>query len=60
MQSTQNIDRKRLLVVFIPGILIMAIFLFFISRNSRCEKLLSKNSGMAKNHIHSIQKNTCW
>jgi hypothetical protein len=48
MQNTQNIDRKRLLVVFIPGILIVAIFLFFISRNSKCEKLLSKNIGMAQ------------
>lgn len=48
MQNIQNIDRKRLLVVFIPGIFIMAIFLFFIFRNTKCEKLLSKNSGMQK------------
>ncbi len=46
MQNTQKIDRKKLLIVFIPGIFIIAIFLFFIFRNIKCEKLLSKNSGM--------------
>ncbi|SFF83587.1 hypothetical protein SAMN05216283_11764 [Sunxiuqinia elliptica] len=48
MQNTQNIDRKKLLVVFIPGIFIISIFLFFIFRNTKCEKLLSKNSGISQ------------
>lgn len=48
MNNIQNIDKKKLLVVFIPGTFILAIFFFFIFQNTRCEKLLNANTGMQK------------
>lgn len=48
MQSAQGINRKKLLVLFIPGIFFFSVLLFFIYKNNKCENLLSKNQGIVK------------
>lgn len=36
----ENISRRKLLVVIIPGVLIFSIFFWFINQDRKCEKLL--------------------
>ena len=48
MRATQVIDKKKLLVVFIPGLFFFSVLLFFIYKNNRCENLLIKNQGIVK------------
>lgn len=44
MKNYKNIKSKRLIIVFIPGMIIITIILFFVFESIKCKTLLEKDN----------------